>query len=154
MKQMKHATDEAWMDKQRAAQELGVSTKTLEKLVKDGKLRQRKHARAGRPPIALIHAQDVAAEREARANAPTLHPSGTTTAVTRKPTSFSDGIMELMQARSLVPAEYMTVREAVERTPFNEPFLRQQIREGRLPVLAGAGKNGADVIRRADLNKL
>ena len=154
MKHVKHATDEAWLDKESAARELGVSTKTLEKLVKDGKLRMRKHARAGRPPIALINAQDVAAEREARMSAPTLHPSMATTALARKPMAFSDGILELMQARSLVPAEYMTVREAVERTPFNEPFLRQQIREGRLPVLAGAGKNGADVIRRADLNKL
>ena len=49
-----------WMTKEEASAELTMSTKTLEKRVRDGKLEQRTHRPARGAPYAVVRRDDVA----------------------------------------------------------------------------------------------
>ncbi len=56
----------AWLTKAQAAEALGVSTKTIEKLAEDKVLQKETWRRAGKPAIAVYHPDDVQRERQKR----------------------------------------------------------------------------------------
>ena len=104
------AEQQPWLTKDIAARELGVSTKTIEAMVKAGKLRQRSQSRPGRPPLVVLHPDDVERERESRAGARMAAPAaGTTAAAVRPdftpPADVQDFIRTMLEAtlETIVP---------------------------------------------------
>ena len=61
---------------------------------------------------------------------------------------------ETCQTVRLAERIYLTIGEAVEYTGLGSVYLRRQVAVGNLDLVKGAGPHGADVLRRADLDKL
>lgn len=49
---------------------------------------------------------------------------------------------------------WLTIDAAAEYSGLGVVYLKRQIADGKLPLLKGAGIRGADVVRRADLERL
>jgi excisionase family DNA binding protein len=54
----------------------------------------------------------------------------------------------------LAERPFLRIGEASEYTGLGVAFLRRWIAEGKLKLIKGAGQRGADVLRRADLDKV
>jgi hypothetical protein len=168
----------SWPTKAQAAEAIGVSTKTIEKLAFKRKLQQALWKRpAGGPAIVVYHPGDV--ERLRKERNPDAEPfimsaSGadageaaipSKAVAVRQPaveqfmhaiTEAVSGISQTSQTSRVRLAErlYLTVREASEYTGLGVAHLHRLIGAGKLTLLKGAGPRGADLVRRVDLAKL
>ena len=163
--------DQPWVTKQRAAELLGVSTKTIEVYVADGKLR----AIDGRSPrnvkIKLINRDDIEAILvEQRGNLmPFLAPGDEVVADVRQPVAverpeaerwyqhgFAAGVASERTSQKLLPAAaapplepaaYVRVAEALLVSGISRAQLRVMVRLGRVQMI---GRR----YRREDLKRL
>jgi hypothetical protein len=166
----------AWPTKAQAADAIGVSTKTIEKLAFKRELQQALwHRPGGGPAIVVYHPGDVERLRKERnpdaaafvmpAPADASGESPTTKAVAvRQPSA--EAFMQALVAGlvgagtsktpdvRLAERLYLSLREAAEYTGLGTAHLHRLIASGKLKPLKGAGPRGADVVRRADLEKL
>ena len=166
-----------WLTKQQAADAIGVSTKTIEKFADDKKLQQAEWKRPeGGPRIVVYHPRDVERLRKERnpeappfvlqaADEKPAAPASKAVAVRQpNPEQFMQALAAAVgtasqnsQKRaevSLAERLYLSLAEAAEYTGLGVGYLRRQIAEGKLALVKGAGPHGADVLRRADLEKL
>lgn len=169
-----------WLTKEQASKVIGVSTKTVEKLAKDGKLQQRMIPQQGKPAIAAYNPTDVEKVRRER------NPDGPEVYV--MPTAAEDA-QELLRVGSaqaafgptvatstrLLLAEppssqkrkysiaelrhklFLTRKEAAVYSGLPPGYLRKLVEEGKIVevVVSGNGaKRVATRIRRRDLVKL
>jgi excisionase family DNA binding protein len=160
-----------WLTKQEAANAIGVSTKTVEKLAADGRLHQGKRAQLGRPPAAVYHPDDVETLRRERnpGGAPFLLPRLAETSQKLSPTSqmstveafiesFRTFISHSTQTSSngSVPVRipervFLSLTEASAYSGLPRTHLRVLMRDGKLAAIrTGRGWR----IRRIDLESL
>jgi excisionase family DNA binding protein len=172
---MSKADYSTWLTKTQAADAIGVSTKTVEKFADDGKLQQAEWKRpGGGPRIAVYHPRDV--ERLRKARNPGAEPFVLPAAVDERPSADkavavrqpgAERFMQVLAATMansansqnlagvrLAERPFLRIGEASEYTGLGVAFLRRWIAEGKLKLIKGAGQHGADVLRRADLDKL
>ena len=110
-----------WFTKQEAAQRIGVSVKTVERLADAGKLQQKMRSRPGGTDVAVFHPNDVereASERAATAGKPFVMPAGATPASAIVPAAPQAGATP---AGAMVPAAPQTPLAAPDRDTGNEP---------------------------------
>lgn len=165
-KQMKYAD---WMTKEQAAERIGVSVKTVERMADNQKLQKRQRARAGGSPVAVFHPGDVDRAASARNKAQAAPfvisdaQSKTNTPAIRAEETIGDRavaleFVELLGAaiakglNAVKPSDLIfTPSEAAWYAKRSEKALQQLRRDGRLP---NAGTSRRVLYRRVDLDKL
>lgn len=157
-----------WMTKEQAAERIGVSVKTVERMADNQKLQKRQRARAGGSPIAVFHPGDVdraAAERSKAQAAPFVISDAQSKSVpairaeeTASNPAFAAEFAELLGAaianglNAVKPSDLIfTPVEAAWYAKRSEKALQQLRRDGRLP---NAGTSRRVLYRRVDLDKL
>lgn len=159
-----------WLTKQEAAQKIGVSTKTVEKLAQEKKLQQGKQLRVGRPAIAVYHPGDVQrasnernpdadafvlpasapletaanAEVARQAEAPAIDPMAAFAQFIRETVNPVD------QSRTKL---FLTIAEASRYSGLPPICLKRLIKNGKLESVP-VNNAGAKRIRRRDLEEL
>ncbi len=153
-----------WLTKSQAAEALGVSTKTVEKLAEDGAIQKQTWRRAGKPAIAVYHPDDIQRERIKRnpdAEPFVLpqddSPPPASTALVRtkaSPEAFMAALIEGMHRPQeeirLTERHYLTVKQASKLTGLSEAYLMRKIKAEELPAI----KDVSWKIKRSDLEKL
>jgi len=169
-----------WLTKQQAADAIGVSTKTVEKLAQDQQLQQARWRRpSGGPELAVYHPDDVARLAQARRPDPAAfvlpagsdHPTSSATgnghgALARTPPSLpatvpGDDVLRALLAAALRAVTsptsqnseklFLTLDEASADSGLPVPVLRRFVRAGTLKTIRG---RGGPFIRRRDLAQL
>jgi excisionase family DNA binding protein len=141
-----------WLTKQQAADALGVSTRTIQQLASEGKLRTLRRAVEGGPPISIYDPEDVAREKEKRAKLAVIpQPSPGEGDARQKQSVPLDLIATLLLRRAIAddpPPMNLTLLEASALAGLPRKYLRAAVDAGALP----AHRYGRRVwIHRADL---
>jgi len=140
-----------WIPKPEAARRLGVTERTVDRMIAAGKLERTWRRVPGRRDLAVIHPGQLAALEAATVQAP---------AAASPPPAAADGAIaaaELIEAldrlaRALKPAPlWLTLDEAVEYSGLSRELLKQLIRARKLPLLRDGE---ARKVRRRDLERL
>jgi len=153
-----------WLSKAQAAEAIGVSTKTIEKLAEAGAIQKQTWRRAGKPAIAVYHPDDIQRERKKRnpeAEAFVLpqdetSPPASTALVKSQATpeafmaAFIESIRRPQDDIRLTERHYLTVKEASRLTGLTESYLMRKIKANELPAI----KDVSWKIKRSDLEKL
>lgn len=149
------------LTKQQAADALGVTTKTIERMAARNEIHQVIWKRPGRPAIAVIYPDEVeriwrqqhpdtkegfAIPRESAASEPAREDRSVS------PITALTQFFERMRAPA-EPKLFMTLREAAEYSGLPKVCLRRLIEDGRLEAIT-VNARGGKRIRRADLEKL
>ena len=153
-----------WFTKQQAAEQIGVSTKTLEGFAALGKLQSAKRPQIGKPPATEYHPQDVerlAKERNAGPG-PYLVPLTPVSASEEfaklgrtSPTGSESLVLALNGLREFIapapPRLFLTFKQAAEYTGLPQTYLRELVAAGKLDAIkTGRGWR----IRKRDLEGL
>jgi hypothetical protein len=133
-----------WPTKQEAANALGVSTKTLEKYVQDGKLRQSMQNRINLPPRAVIDPDTLARMISERSSLVRVERPQTPSQI--NPEKFLEAISE-PRVTWPVPL-WLNEEQAVQYSGLGVGFLRSAVQWRKI------GPRGSLVCRRADLDSL
>jgi excisionase family DNA binding protein len=144
-----------WKPKMEIAAELGISERSLERLIQKNRIRRAYRRVPGRKPIAVLNPEDVAALK-----AETIEPTPTETlteprtdVAVRSPTPHA-ALNFLSSLLATVPqhpqALFLTVKEASLYTGLSQAYLRRLIDDGTLKVVKDRGYR----IRRRDLDQL
>jgi muconolactone delta-isomerase len=160
------ANYENWLTKAEAAEALQCAQKTIEREASRGKIEQAWRRIPGRRPLAVFNPDDVEKLRATTVQAFPVQdgspaPVGDTKALARlpragSPEQFFAGLAQAIAAPR-IPADrkfYLSLAEAAELTGFGITHLRRLVADGKLELVKGAGPHGADLLRRADLEKL
>ena len=150
-----------WKTKAEAVAFLGISERTIERMVQAGRIHQAYKHVPGRRPIAVLNPKDlgkVKAETIKPVPTPVMHEDadGASGALVPLPpqniaASLLSALTSGVASRVLVPNKlFLTLKEASEYAGLPAAYLRRVIGEGTLPAL----KTGGYRIRRADLKKL
>ena len=167
-----------WVTKQQAADQLGVSTKAIERFTAAGKLEQRFRRQAGSPDVAVYFPDDVAdlaATRRAagsagflvpgRAEIPangnghgsSLEPRALSLQPSVVPSSGQDlltaivtAALQIVSETSQTPALFLTLAQAAAYSGLTQAYLRRKCVDGTLPAIRDPGWR----IRRKDLEAL
>lgn len=158
-----------WLNKQDAAEAIGVSTKTLEQMVRAGQIQQATWRRPKGMPIAVYEPSDV--ERVAHERNPSKpfvvgrvvpatgngNGNGLAPAPTPRPDAeFLRGLAALRAAVDYTAAArgtttlFLSLKDAAEASGLSQTYLRRAIADGKLPALKDRGWR----IRRTDLERL
>ena len=152
-----------WLTKEQAAQRIGVSVKTVERMADDKKLQQRLRPRPGGSPLAVFHPEDVdraAAGRVQAEAAPFVISAAqsSSTPALRTEAGYAAEFADLLGAAiakglaAVKPSDLIfTPVEAAAYSKRSEKALRNLRLAGKLP---NAGTPGRILYRRADLDKL
>jgi hypothetical protein len=136
-----------WIPKPEAARRLGVTERTVDRMIAAGKLRRQWRRIAGRRDQAVIHPGDVEAIEAATAAPPASPPPAAADAAGAE--VIAAALDRL--ARALKPPPlWLTLDEAVEYSGLSMELLKQLIRARKLPLL----RDGARKVRRRDLERL
>lgn len=134
----KPKADETWLLKKEAAERLGVSERTLERLIADGKITQSHRRVPGRRPLAVVNPADIE-----RLEAETVKPivvndssgSGSKALATRANVlPMLAGLVAAMgqqQPNKL----FLNLEEASALSGLSQAFLRRLIRDGKLAAV-------------------
>jgi hypothetical protein len=166
-----------WLTKQQAADQIGVSTKAIERFTRAGKLEQRFRPQAGSPHVAVFHPEEVDQIASARraAPAPFVLPAvpdvptngngrngdqvGSHALAIATPPSIGSGeellhafaaALRTMFETSQTLTLFVTIREASLATGLTQAYLRRRCENGTLK----AEKDRGWKIRRKDLEQL
>jgi excisionase family DNA binding protein len=140
-----------WPDKYAAAATLGLSPRSVERLIQQKKIRVKHRPILGRKPLTVLNPEDV--ERiKAEVLPPVPAPAKAGTAlVPHRPVKAADMLAALTPPR--VPLDkklYLTVREASEYAGLPQSYIRRLITGKKLKAIVAAGYR----IKRADLERL
>jgi excisionase family DNA binding protein len=167
-----------WPTKQQAAEAIGVTTKTVERLAQEGQLQQARWRRpTGGPELAVYHPADVARLAAARRPGPPApflvpatagagavagngHHSHEPEALVPVPTVSASGeellralvtaAVRVMSETSQTSTLFVTLQEAAALSGLSQTHLRRRIADGTLPAIRDRGWR----IRRRDLETL
>jgi excisionase family DNA binding protein len=138
-----------WIPKQDAVSRLGYSERTLERKIRQLKLRTAQMAVPGRPPITVIHPADFERLQGATVPAAAVVESGEM--VVRTPPRVTlelppEVVASLPRERPL----WLTLKESAAYTGLPQAHLRRLIAEEKLTAIVAGGWK----IRRKDLEAL
>ena len=143
----------SWPTVSQAADQIGVSTRTVQNLMAQGLLRRAKRPAPGSPAIVVVHPGDVNAEASKRRTAmipPAVeiarraeasHPPGLTT-------QLLEALVEARRVPETRMPLNLTLAQAAEYSGLPRRLLMRAIRDRRLPAHAW---NGAFFVNREDL---
>lgn len=146
-----------WLTKQEAATALGVSFRTLDKFVADGKLQSSKRNQPGKPPATVYHPGDVEQIRKERQ--PPAHTLPAVRATLREAVAETaqkpplDGFLAWLREGHAppLPKLFLTIKEASHLSGLTQTYLRWAIHKEILPVI----RDGRRLrIRRKDVEGL
>lgn len=139
-----------WPTKKEVADRLGVSTKTIEKYVQDGKLEQRLQAQINRPARAVINPASFERFMEERSRGvPVAAGRSTPEPSSQGP---SQEVLRLFAEAHWPPPLFLTTEQAVRYSGLSTGYLNRLVNEGRLKRIE-EGIQGYRY-RRADLEAL
>ena len=150
-----------WQTKAEAVALLGISERTIERMVQAGRIHQVYKHVPGRRPIAVLNPKDIGkvkAETIKPVPVPVVHEDTDGASRDLVPLSPQNAASHLLTALASVTPQrvpvtskvYLPLKEASEYSGLPAAYLRRLIGEGTLPAL----KTGGYRIRRADLEKL
>ncbi len=150
-----------WKTKAEAVALLGISERTIERMVQAGRIHQAYKHVPGRRPIAVLNPKDISkvkAETIKPVSVPVTHEDTDGASGALVPLPSQNAAASLLTALasatpprvSVLNKLFLTLKEASEYAGLPVAYLRQVIGEGTLPAL----KTGGYRIRRADLEKL
>ena len=150
-----------WKTKAEAVAFLGISERTIERMVQAGRIRQAYKHVPGRRPIAVLNPKDlgkVKAETVKPVPIPVTHEDADGASGALVPLPSQNAVANLLAALasgtpqrvSLLNKLFLTLKEASEYAGLPAAYLQRLIGEGALPAL----RTGGYRIRRADLEKL
>jgi excisionase family DNA binding protein len=131
-----------WITKLDAAEQLGISERTLERTIQKQRLRTAQRRIPGRKPIVVIHPSDFEKLRRETVPATPNPPSEESTDLTVRPPSRV--VQEFFQSLlTTLPyplkALSLSIKEASAYTGFSQAFLLRQVKEGKLPAIRDRG---------------
>ncbi len=143
-----------WIPKGQVVAELGISERSLERLIQKKRIRRAYRKVPGRKPLPVLHPDDVKQFKQELL--PALPDNGQ-----KKPqlpistmTKAADIVATMAAINNVrVPVEkkfYLTLRGAAELSGLPKSYIRRLIGEGTLPALRAGGYR----IRRSDLEQL
>lgn len=149
-----------WLTKQEAAKLVGVSERSIERLVADGKIHQRYLRVANRRPIAVLNPADIEKVKEetlAKIPPPVVEQNGNGHSHALVPRAKGSGDLAAMLLSTLQgktdekPARrFITLAEASQYVGLTQAYLRRLIDEGKLEAVRDVHIK----VRRGDLDKL
>src|SRR5262245_30029428 len=167
----KHPDYSTWRTKQQAADEIGVSTKTIEQFAKAGELDQATWKRPKGMPLAVFDPDGVTRIAHTRnPSKPLVLPVGRVVPASgnghgaalvpvqsdsalegmqdvKRLTGF---VLDALRASQVYTKLFLTLEEAADVSGLPLAYLRRRVREGTLPAI----KSGGWRIRRRDLEGL
>ena len=141
----------SWPDKHAAAATLGLSFRSVERLIEQKKIHIKHRPILGRKPLTILNPEDV--DRiKAEVLPPVPAPAKTgSVLVPHRPVKAADMLAALTPPR--VPLDkklFLTLREASEFSGLPQSYIRRLIASKKLKVIVAAGYR----IKRADLERL
>lgn len=142
-----------WRPKMEVAEALGISERTLERLIQQKRIRRAYRRVSGRKPLAVLHPDDVAALKADTvpvSSAPPIEPRTTDVALRATPQPDLAALLAGFNTTS-VPLHrkiYLTIAEAAALSGLPKAYLKRQIRAGVLPAVRVPSWR----IRREDLD--
>jgi excisionase family DNA binding protein len=143
-----------WPTKFDVADTLGLSLRSIERLIKEEKIRVTHRRIPGRKALTICDPKDIE-DIKATVLPVMPAPENGTKALAKVPAraNLSDVFQLFTTAMPRVPLEkklYLTVKEGSEYSGLPQTYLRRLIKEGKLKALSAGGYR----VRRADLEKL
>ena len=148
---MENFTD--WVTKLEAAEQLGISERTLERLIQKRRFRMADRMVPGRKPIKVIHPGDFAKLKGETVPATPNPPEETSTEIALRPQSQAvhQFFNALLTTLPYPPrALSLSLKEASSYTGFSQAFLLRQIKDGKIEVVRDRGYR----LLRRDLDRL
>ncbi len=142
-----------WITKLDAAEQLGISERTLERTIQKQRLRTAQRRIPGRKPIVVIHPSDFEKLKRETVPATPNPPSEESTDLTVRPPSrvVQEFFQSLLTALPYpLKALSLSIKEASAYTGFSQAFLLRQVKEGKLPAIRDRGYR----LLRRDLDAL
>lgn len=154
-----------WLTKAEAAQLLGISERTLERLVARGEVQQAARRIPGRKPLVVLHPGDVEKIRQETAQpafvVPEQETALTPASANRATLPPGPGLVEMLvlslqrqeqaaQRQEQAIRRYLTLPEAADYVGLPQSYLRRLIADGQLEAIKAGGWR----VRRIDLDKL
>jgi excisionase family DNA binding protein len=142
----------SWIPKGEAAEQLGLSERTLERLIQKRKLKLAYRRIPGRRPIAVLRPEDVEQLRAetiaplSDAEVQALPAAGESRALSL-PLRRLDN---LLAAQPRPVRRFLTIPEAADYVGLPQGYLLRMVRSGKLPGLKAGGWR----VRKEDLDKL
>jgi hypothetical protein len=152
---------EDWPTKEAAAKRLGITTRTLARLVALGKIERQTRRQDVGNRIAVFNPEDlekIAAARAAAITMPeiTTEPEAPLPAIARDPAvgmeAFSGALAQALVAPKLSEKRWLTLPEASAYSGLGKSRLRELMRDGGLRT--ERGPRGSVVLNRTDLERL
>jgi excisionase family DNA binding protein len=154
-------TWKGWKTKAEAVALLGISERTIERMVQAGRIKQAYKRVPNRRPLAVLSPKDldkVRAETIKPMSAPVPHEDTDGASRALAPRSSPNNASHLLSALASVTPQrvpvaskvFLPLKEASEYSGLPMAYLRRLIGEGTLPAL----KTGGFRIRRTDLENL
>jgi len=156
-----------WLDKPSAAARLGISERTLDRLVEKGRPERRMRPRPNTKPEPVYNPDDIEA-MAASANPPVAMPPGQTIATTHGTgnagglvlaSQFAEQFFEKLASATQpqpqqpvrpVPRPWMTIQEASDYSGLSKACLRRLVKEGTLNGILDRSTK----VRKVDLDNL
>jgi excisionase family DNA binding protein len=147
-----------WLPKMEVAEELGISERTLERLIQQRRIRRAYRRMSGRKPLAVLHPGDVAALKAETVPATTEPPSTiephTDLALRPSAQAVLNLLGNLLTAIPQRPqALFLTLKEASQYSGLPQTDLERLIASGELKVRK-VRKGRGIMIKRSDLEGL
>ena len=142
-----------WVTKLDAAEQLGISERTLERTIQKQRMRTAQRRIPGRKPITVIHPSDFAKlKRETVPATPNPSPEASTDLTVRPPSRAVQEFFQSLLTTLPYPlkALSLSIKEAAAYTGFSQAFLMRQVKEAKLPAIKDRGYR----LLRRDLDAL
>jgi excisionase family DNA binding protein len=144
-----------WRPKMEVAEELGISERSLERLIQKNRIRRAYRRVPGRKPLAVLNPEDVAALKAETitpiSNDILTEPRTDVAVQSATPQIALNFLSNLLATVPQQPqALFLTIKEASQYTGLSQAYLRRLIEDGTLKVIKDRGYR----IRRRDLDTL
>jgi excisionase family DNA binding protein len=153
-RQSPKASKVVWLTKPEAARAVGVSIRSIERLVEKGKVKQRFLKVVGRRPIAVLRPADVEKAKQETINQIPPAITQEVTALLPRAVQSSDLVTTIANSLALLQGKelkmFLTLDEAAELTGLTRTFLERLIHDGKLPAIRDKNVK----VRRTDLLRL
>jgi excisionase family DNA binding protein len=142
-----------WLTKLEAVEQLGISERTLERLIQKRRIRMADRMVPGRKPIKVIHPGDFATLKAETVPALPHQEEETSTDVALRPPgqAVQQFFHSLLTTLPYPPrALSLSLKEAAAYTGFSQAYLLRQVKEGKLEAIRDRGYR----LLRRDLDRL
>ncbi len=130
-----------WVTKDTAAEALGISVRSIERMVADGRLEQVHRNYPGRPPIALINPEDVKKASDMMVSKATLLEGAGSRALSNVGqhlgpfAALAAHMAEFSQHYARERTLFLTLDAAATYSGLSKRLLRRSVKAGQLPAI-------------------